>query len=182
MKKVLLMFVALLGLATAQAQTAQKPGFYDLKFKTLDGKDFKFSELKGKKVMIVNTASKCGYTPQYAELEEVFEKYKGQNFVILGFPANNFGGQEPGTNAEIGEFCKKNYGVSFQMMEKSSVKGNDMNPVYKWLTSKEMNGVEDNRVSWNFNKFLIDANGKFVAHYDSRISPKDQKIIDFITK
>lgn len=182
MKKVLLMFVALLGLATAHAQTAQKPGFYDLKFKTLDGKDFKFSELKGKKVMIVNTASKCGYTPQYAELEEVFEKYKGQNFVILGFPANNFGGQEPGTNAEIGEFCKKNYGVSFTMMEKSSVKGNDMNPVYKWLTSKEMNGVEDNRVSWNFNKFLIDANGKFVAHYDSRVSPKDQKIIDFITK
>lgn len=174
--------VALFSFAAIQAQNAQKPGFYDLKFKTLDGKDFKFSDLKGKKVMIVNTASKCGYTSQYAELEEVYQKYKGQNFVILGFPANNFGGQEPGSNAEIGEFCKKNYGVSFTMMEKSSVKGADMNVVYKWLTSKEMNGVEDNRVSWNFNKFLIDSNGKYVAHFESRVTPKDQKIIDFITK
>ncbi len=174
-------FILSLVLSTAiNAQTAKKMSFYDLKFKTLEGKEFKFSDLKGKKVLIVNTASKCGYTPQYAQLEEVYKKYSAKNFVILGFPANNFMGQEPGTNDEIGAFCQKNYGVTFPIMDKSSVKGSDINIVYQWLTQKDKNGVDDAKVSWNFNKFLVDDSGKWVAHYESRVAPDDKKIIDFI--
>ena len=182
MKKIRIVLFSLLISTLANAQTTKKMSFYDLKFKTLEGKEFKFSDLKGKKVMIVNTASKCGYTGQYAQLEEVYSKNKDKNFVIIGFPANNFGGQEPGSNAEIGAFCQKNYGVTFPMMDKSSVKGADINVVYKWLTQKDLNNVDDAKVSWNFNKFLVDANGNWVAHYESRVNPNDQKILDFINK
>lgn len=159
---------------------AQTSGFYDFKVKTLEGTDFNFSSLKGKKVMIVNTASKCGFTPQYKDLEEVYEKYKG-NLVIIGFPANNFLNQEPGSAADIRKFCTENYGVTFPMMEKISVKGNDMAPLYKWLTSKEKNGVMDSEVKWNFQKYLIDENGKLVDVIYSKDKPTSDKVIAWIS-
>ncbi len=155
-------------------------GFYDFRVKTLEGKEFDFSSLKGKKVMIVNTASKCGFTPQYKELEEVYEKYK-DNLVIIGFPANNFMQQEPGSAAEIRKYCTENYGVTFPMMEKISVKGDDMAPVYKWLTSKAENGVMDSEVKWNFQKYLIDENGKLVDVIYSKEKPDSEKILSWIT-
>jgi glutathione peroxidase len=130
--------------------------------------------------MVVNTASKCGFTPQYKDLEELYEKY-GDKLVILGFPANNFANQEPGSAPEIREFCTKNYGVTFQMMEKISVKGDDMNPLYKWLTSKDLNGVMDSDVKWNFQKYLIDENGKLVDVIYSKEKPGSEKVINWIT-
>jgi len=154
--------------------------FYDLKAKTIDGKEFNFSDLKGKKVLIVNTASKCGYTPQYEELEKLYEKYKDKNFVIIGFPANNFMKQEPGSNSEIEEFCKKNYGVTFQMMEKISVKGDDMHPVYKWLTQKALNGNMDSSVKWNFQKYMIDEKGNLVDVAYSNEKPLGSKIEQWV--
>lgn len=159
---------------------AQDSGFYRFKAKTLDGGEFDFSTLKGKKVMIVNTASKCGFTPQYKELEEVYEQYKG-DLVIIGFPANNFANQEPGTASEIRKFCSENYGVTFPMMAKISVKGDDMAPIYKWLTSKKENGVMDSEVKWNFQKYLIDENGKLVDVVYSKDKPDSDKIIAWIT-
>ncbi len=158
---------------------AQGSGFYSFKVKTLDGHEFDFSTLKGKKVMIVNTASKCGFTPQYKDLEALYEKYKG-NFVIIGFPANNFANQEPGTAAEIRKFCTENYNVTFPMMAKVSVKGDDMSPVYKWLTSKKENGVMDSEVMWNFQKYLIDENGKLVDVIYSKEKPDSDKIVAWI--
>jgi glutathione peroxidase len=159
---------------------AQSSGFYDFRVKTLEGNEFDFSSLKGKKVMIVNTASKCGFTPQYKDLEEVYEKYK-DNFVIIGFPANNFLSQEPGSAAEIRKFCTEKYGVTFPIMEKISVKGKDMAPIYKWLTSKEMNGVMDSEVKWNFQKYLIDENGKLDDVIYSSEKPSSAKILSWIT-
>jgi glutathione peroxidase len=156
------------------------PSFYDLKAKTIDGKMFNFSDLKGKKVLIVNTASKCGFTPQYEDLEKLYETYKDKNFVIIGFPANNFGHQEPGTSDEIKEFCTKNYGVTFQMMEKIDVKGDDMNDVYKWLTKKELNGKMDSSVKWNFQKYLIDEKGNLIDVAYSTEKPMDDKIVNWI--
>lgn len=156
--------------------------FYDLTAKTIDGKVFNFSDLKGKKVLIVNTASKCGFTPQYAELEKLYAQYKDSNFVIIGFPANNFNKQEPGSNEEIKEFCTKNYGVSFPMMEKISVKGDDMNPVYHWLTEKKLNGKMDSSVKWNFQKYLIDENGNLVDVAYSNEKPTSDKIVNWIKK
>ncbi len=156
--------------------------FYDLKTKTIDGKEFSFSDLKGKKVLVVNTASKCGYTPQYEELEQVYKKYKDNNFIIIGFPANNFLKQEPGSNEEIKEFCTKNYGVSFPMMQKISVKGDDQDPVYKWLTDKKLNGKMDSSVKWNFQKYLIDENGNLVDVLYSSEKPTSEKIVNWISK
>ncbi len=162
--------------------TSRAQSFYDLKTNTIDGKEFSFSSLKGKKVMIVNTASKCGFTPQYEDLEKVYKAYKDKNFVIIGFPANNFNKQELGTNADIKEFCTKNYGVSFPMMEKISVKGEDMDPVYHWLTEKKLNGKIDSSVKWNFQKYLIDENGNLVDVAYSIEKPSDEKIVNWITK
>jgi len=159
---------------------SQTSGFYDFKVKTLEGGDFDFATLKGKKVMIVNTASKCGFTPQYKDLEEVYVKYH-DNLVIIGFPANNFASQEPGTAAEIRKFCTENYGVTFPLMEKISVKGNDMAPIYKWLTSKKENGVMDSEVKWNFQKYLIDENGKLVDVVYSKDKPTSDKVIAWIS-
>jgi len=158
----------------------QTSGFYDFKVKTLEGQEFDFASLKGKKVMIVNTASKCGFTPQYKELEEVSEKYQG-NLVIIGFPANNFAKQEPGSATDIRKFCTENYGVKFPIMEKISVKGDDMHPLYKWLTSKSKNGVMDSEVKWNFQKYLIDENGKLVDVIYSKEKPDSEKVIAWIT-
>ncbi|MGD0754592.1 MAG: glutathione peroxidase [Bacteroidales bacterium] len=174
--KLSLLFSLMLFSVTAFSQTS---GFYDFKVKTLEGDNFDFSSLKGKKVMIVNTASKCGFTPQYKDLEEVYEKYR-DNLVIIGFPANNFASQEPGTAAEIRKFCTENYGVTFPMMEKISVKGNDMAPVYQWLTSKAKNGVMDSEVKWNFQKYLIDENGKLVDVIYSKDKPTSDKVIAWI--
>jgi glutathione peroxidase len=162
------------------ASFAQSSGFYDFKVKTLEGGDFDFSSLKGKKVMIVNTASKCGYTPQYKDLEEVYEKYQDE-LVIIGFPANNFMNQEPGSAADIRKFCTENYGVTFPMMAKISVKGDDMAPLYKWLTSKEKNGVMDSEVKWNFQKYLIDENGKLVDVVYSKEKPSSDKVTAWVS-
>ena len=176
--KISALFFTLIGMITIsiQAQTS----FYDLKSKTIDGKEFKFSDLKGKKVLVVNTASKCGYTPQYEDLEKLYKTYKDKNFTIIGFPADNFGHQEPGTNSEIKEFCTKNYGVSFQMMEKISVKGDDMDPVYKWLTQQVLNGKMDSSVKWNFFKYMIDEKGNLVDALGSNDKPMDDKIVNWI--
>lgn len=153
---------------------------YDFKVKTIEGEAFDLKTLEGKKVMIVNTASKCGYTPQYEQLEALYQKYKDKKFEIIGFPANNFGEQEPGTNTEIQEFCKKNYGVSFRMMEKISVKGEDIHPLYKWLTTKTENGVMDTTVRWNFQKFLIDETGHLADVIPPKENPLSEKIISWI--
>ena len=162
------------------AYTIQAQSFYELEAETIDGKAFKFEELKGKKVMIVNTASKCGYTPQYEDLQKLYEKYKDDDFIIIGFPANNFMKQEPGTNNEIKEFCSLNYGVTFPMMAKISVKGKDIHPVYQWLTKKDKNGIEDSKVKWNFQKYLINEDGQYKAYFQPGIKPFDDKIIKLI--
>jgi len=154
--------------------------FYDFKVKTLEGYNFDLASLKGKKVLVVNTASKCGFTPQYEDLQALYEKYGGDNFVIIGFPANNFLKQEPGTNEEIREFCTKNYGVSFPMMAKISVKGDDIHPLYIWLTSKDKNDVMDTSVKWNFQKYLIDENGKLVDVAYSKEKPGSDRIVEWI--
>lgn len=156
-------------------------GFYDFKVKTLEGDVFDFSTLKGKKVMIVNTASKCGNTPQYEQLQALYEQY-GDEFVVVGFPANNFANQEPGSAEDIRQFCSENYNVTFPMMEKVSVKGEDMAPVYKWLTSKELNGVRDSEVRWNFQKYLIDENGKLYDVLDPKEKPDSDKVLAWISK
>jgi glutathione peroxidase len=161
---------------TAHSQSS----FYDLKVQTIDGEEFSFSSLKGKKVMIVNTASRCGYTKQYADLEKLYQKYSTTGFIIIGFPANNFMNQEPGTNTEIKQFCSLNYGVTFPMMSKISVKGKEINPVYQWLTQKNKNGVMDLEVKWNFQKYLIDENGHLVDVVYSATTPFDPKIVKWI--
>lgn len=152
---------------------------YDFKVSSLDGNAIDFSKYKGKNILIVNTASQCGYTKQYADLEKLYEQYKG-NLVIIGFPANNFGGQEPGTNKEIKEFCSKNYGVTFPMAEKISVKGEDIHPLFQYLTSKEKNGQMNADIKWNFTKFLINKEGKLVAVFPSSVNPMSEEITKYL--
>jgi glutathione peroxidase len=161
------------------ALSGQK-NFHDFTVEDIYGESFDLSDLKGKKVLVVNTASKCGLTPQYADLEELYNQYKDKDFVIIGFPANNFMNQEPGTNEEIAEFCEKNYGVSFPMMSKISVKGDDMHPLYQWLTNKEMNGKMDSDVKWNFQKYLINEKGELVDMVPPRQKPDSEKIINWL--
>ena len=148
---------------------------YDFKVPSVDGSTIDFSKFKGKKILVVNTASKCGYTPQYADLEKLYKAHKDK-LVIVGFPANNFGGQEPGSNEQIAEFCQKNYGVSFVMAEKVSVKGDDTHPLFKWLTQKSENGVMDAEIKWNFTKFLLDEKGKLIGVYPSKVNPMSEEI------
>lgn len=178
MKKLTLIFSLILITSIAFSQKS----FYDFKVKDIEGGDFNLSSLKGKKVLVVNTASKCGLTPQYTQLQELFQLYGGDKFTIIGFPANNFKEQEPGSDSEIAEFCEKNYGVTFLMMSKISVKGDDIHPLYKWLTSKSENGVMDSEVSWNFQKYLIDENGKLVDMVAPRVKPNDDKILSWLKK
>lgn len=149
------------------------------KVKSIEGKTIDFSSFKGKKILVVNTASKCGYTPQYEALQQVYSTYKDK-LVIVGFPANNFGGQEPGSDGEIQEFCKARYGVSFPLASKVSVKGNDMAPIYKWLTSKAENGVLDAEIKWNFGKFLLDEQGKLIQYFPSNVKPDSEEILKYI--
>jgi len=159
---------------------AQIKTLYDFQSTTLEGSTFDFATLKGKKVLIVNTASKCGLTPQYEILEQLYKTYKDRNFVIIGFPANNFMKQEPGTDGEIRDFCTKNYGVTFPMMSKISVKGDDIDPLYKWLTTKSLNGVLDANIQWNFQKFMIDEQGNLVDFLAPKEQPDSEKLIKWI--
>lgn len=149
---------------------------YDYKVEALEvGKEINFADFKGKKILIVNTASECGFTPQYADLEKLSNEYKDK-LVVIGFPANNFGGQEPGSNVEIGAFCQKNYGVTFPLAAKVSVKGDDTAPIFKYLTEKELNGVKNTSILWNFTKFLVDENGKLIDSFISTTKPTDKAI------
>lgn len=165
-----------------QSKPMEKQTIYQFKVETLSGKTFDFSTLKGKKILVVNTASKCGLTPQYKELEALYRKYKDRNFVIVGFPANNFGQQEPGTNAEISTFCELNYGVTFPMMAKISVKGNDMHPLYQFLTQQSKNGVQNSEVEWNFQKYLINEKGELEKVVLPQVLPNDASIVSWIEK
>lgn len=160
-------------------ETVTMTDFHSLTATTLDGEPFDFAQLKGQRVLIVNTASRCGYTPQYKKLQALFEQEGGDGFTILGFPCNQFGRQEPGTASEIGEFCSNNYGVTFQMMEKVYVKGKDQHPVYAWLCNAAQNGVGDHSVGWNFHKFLVDGDGRLVASLKSGADPLGAEIAGF---
>ena len=155
---------------------------YQFKVKDLYGEEFDFATLKGKKRLMVNTASECGLTPQYKDLEAIYKKYKDKNFVIVGFPANNFGAQEPGSNEEIAKFCEMNYGVTFPMMSKVSVKGDDKNEVYQFLTQKSKNGLQDSEVEWNFQKYLINEQGQLVKVLSPRVLPTDADIVGWINE
>lgn len=176
MKKIVLLSIILI----SSIITFGQKSFYDFKVTDINGNTFDLAQLKGKKVLVVNTASKCGNTPQYEQLEEIYEKFGDSKFTIVGFPANNFANQEPGTNEEIEEFCQQNYGVKFPMMSKISVKGDDMAPIYQWLTEKALNGKMDSQVSWNFQKYLIDENGHLVDVIQPKVKPDDEKILSWI--
>jgi glutathione peroxidase len=177
--KLFFAFAALILLTLTSADTEIQT-IYSFKVTDINDREFDFATLKGKKIMIVNTASECGLTPQYEQLQKIYDKYKEQGFVIVGFPANNFMGQEPGTDQEIASFCKKNYGVTFPMMSKISVKGSDMAPIYQYLTQKSQNGLEDSEVKWNFQKYLVDTNGKLVKVVSPRTLPDDPEIVSWI--
>jgi glutathione peroxidase len=171
-------FIASPGFSSVKAGS-----LHDFVVEDIYGDKFELADLKGKKVMIVNTASKCGLTPQYEKLENLYKTYGVDNdFVIIGFPANNFMNQEPGTDEEIATFCQENYGVSFPMMSKISVKGDDIHPLYQWLTQESKNGVMDSEVAWNFQKYLIDENGQLVKFYAPRHDPMSEEIIAWITQ
>ncbi|MBL0012358.1 MAG: glutathione peroxidase [Flavobacterium sp.] len=167
---------------TSTTKTMEKQNIYQFKVEDLTGKPFDFATLKGKKILVVNTASKCGLTPQYKDLEKIYKEYKSENFVIIGFPANNFGQQEPGTNAEIETFCEMNYGVTFPMMSKISVKGSDMHPIYQFLTQKSKNGLQDSAVEWNFQKYLLNEQGELEKVILPQVLPSDESIISWIKR
>ena len=191
MKKISL-FIAILILSSCQNQAqnnikamesqtpVKKQTIYQFKVTDLYGKEFDFSTLKGKKLLIVNTASECGLTPQYKDLEAIYRKYKDKNFVIVGFPANNFGSQEPGSNEQIAKFCQMNYGVTFPMMSKISVKGKDIHEVYQFLTQKDKNGLQDSQVEWNFQKYLINEEGELIKVLSPSVLPTDAEIVGWI--
>ena len=191
MKKMFIMllsFVAFINSCAQKKSDASKTKTKELMGKTIydykvdaleEGKTINFADFKGKKILIVNTASECGFTPQYKDLEQISKEY-GDKLVVVGFPANNFGGQEPGSNVEIGAFCEKNYGVTFPLAAKVSVKGDDTAPIFKYLTEKELNGVKDSKILWNFTKFLIDENGKLIDSYVSNVKPTDEAIVQHL--
>ncbi|MFM7619148.1 MAG: glutathione peroxidase [Bacteroidota bacterium] len=159
----------------------EKMSFYDLTYTTIDGKSASMADFKGKYVLCVNVASKCGYTPQYKQLQALYEKYQDR-LVIVGFPCNQFLGQEPGTNEEIVTFCEKNYGVTFPLSDKLDVKGKNQHPVYQWLTNKTLNGVSDGNVKWNFHKFLISPSGEWLGEYASGVDPLGDEITSKLVK
>lgn len=154
--------------------------FHDFTVESINGKTFDLAQFKGKKVLVVNTASECGFTPQYAQLEELYEHFHDADFEIIAFPANDFGAQEPGTNDEIAQFCKRNYGVSFPIMAKVRVKGSDAHPLFQWLSQQSLNGVADIEITWNFQKFLIDENGQLVKSVAPAVSPMDDSVLGWI--
>ncbi len=169
----------LFGLFSCTKGNSQAKSIHSFKVEALDGSTIDFSNFKGKKILVVNTASECGFTPQYKELESLYETYKDK-LVIVGFPANNFGGQEPGSNQEIASFCEKNYGVTFPMAAKISVKGDDMAPIYKFLTKKEENGVKNTSILWNFTKILLDEKGYVIDSFMSTTKPNSDKITKYL--
>ena len=178
----LLVAVAFAGLNFLETVSAKNAPIYKFKMKDIDGNDVKLKKYKGSLLLIVNTASQCGYTPQYEGLQALYDKYKSEGFYVLGFPANNFKGQEPGTNEEIKEFCTTKYKVTFPMFAKISVAGADQDPLYKFLTSKETNPNFAGDISWNFNKFLVDRDGNVVARFSSKDAPQSEAVISAIEK
>ncbi len=178
MKHLILMSILsiLFGKVHAQDTIIEPPvSFYTLQFTSITGEKVDFKTFEGKKVLLVNTASKCGFTPQFDDLEKLSQEYEDE-LVVVGFPSNNFGSQDPGSNSEIAEFCQLNYGVSFLMMEKSNVKGENRNSVYQWLTTKSQNGWNESEPSWNFCKYLIDENGRLIGFFPSKVKPFDEQI------
>ena len=167
--------VALIAIMSAFTLPGEPTSIHSFKVKSITGTVIDFASFKGKKILVVNTASKCGYTPQYTALQKLADQYKDK-LVIVGFPANNFGAQEPGSDGEIQEFCKSKFGVSFPLASKVSVKGDDTAPIYKWLTNKAQNGVLDATIAWNFNKFLLDENGKMIGYFPSNVTPDSEEI------
>lgn len=192
MKKIVTLLGLVFGLITgcqnkvieksAEELMDNRPTIYTYKVTDISGGEFDFASLKGKRILVVNTASKCGLTPQYKDLQALYDTYKDQNFVIIGFPANDFMSQEPGTNEEIVEFCQMNYGVTFPMMSKISVKGDSIAPIYQFLTQKSLNGFADSSVEWNFQKYLINENGQLEKVVGPRINPLDKEITSWIEK
>lgn len=185
MKKLLLpvaLFLTCASLTLEDGPLEAKPhpkNIYAFKVPSIEGGTIDFSKYKGKKILVVNTASKCGFTPQYEGLEKLHKDYSDK-LVIVGFPANNFGQQEPGTNEEIQEFCKLRYGVTFPLASKVDVVGENAHPLFKWLTSKEENGVLDATIKWNFTKFLLDENGKLIAAFESKVKPESEEIVKYL--
>lgn len=178
MLRTFLIFLFAMALSQTQAQELPE-SIHGFHITTLEGEDIDLSQYKGKKMLLVNTASKCGYTPQFEDLEKLYDTNK-EKLVIIGFPANNFANQEPGSNEEIAEFCELNYGVNFLMSEKISVKGEDMAPIYQWLTQKKHNQLKDTEVKWNFQKYLIDENGHLVEVFESAVKPLSSEILTLI--
>lgn len=180
------LFIALAGtvLAAGLALSAADPprSVLDFTMKSIDGRETPLRQFAGKVLLLVNTASKCGLTPQYKALEEVYKRFQGQGLLILGFPANNFLGQEPGTNEEIKEFCLINYGVSFPMFAKISVRGKDIHPLYRFLVEKETNPRFAGKIAWNFTKFLVDRQGEVIARFEPRTVPDDPALIAAVEK
>ncbi len=176
MKKTIIVLLFILAISSIGLTQS----FYEFTVKDIDGNDYSFAQLKGKKVMVINVASKCGFTPQYEELQALYEKYKSKDFVIIGFPANNFKEQEPGTNEEIKSFCSLEYGVTFPMMAKISVKGDDMDVVYQWLTNKELNHKTNSSVKWNFQKYLISREGELEYIINPWVNPDNNRILKWI--
>ena len=162
-------------------EISKSESIYNIKVNKLDGTSLDLKEFKGKKMLFVNVASKCGYTPQYVELQELYDQYS-EKLEIFGVPCNQFGGQEPGSDEEIAQFCKKNYGVTFTMLEKVDVKGSSQHPLYSWLTTKEKNGVMDATVKWNFHKFLVDEEGALINMYNSRTNPVGAEMLEAINR
>jgi glutathione peroxidase len=177
MKKLFLSLLIFAGVAMAGEKS-----IYDFTMNSIDGKATPLSSLKGKVVLLVNVASRCGFTPQYSALQSVYEKYKVRGFVIVGIPANNFGSQEPGTNEEIKTFCSTKYNVTFPMMSKVSVKGGDITPLYQYLTDKTANPQTGGEIQWNFTKFLVGPDGKPVARFEPNVTPDDPQVIAAIEK
>jgi glutathione peroxidase len=177
MKTILIaVLITLVSMFQSQKSNNVPDSFYDFSMKSIDGEIIDFKKYKGKKVLLVNVASKCGFTPQYEDLQKLHELY-GNKVAVLGFPANNFGSQEPGSNEEIALFCSSNYGVDFQMFEKISVKGDDKHPLYQWLSNEKYNGWNNEEPSWNFCKYLVDENGKLVAFYPSKVEPLSDELL-----
>jgi glutathione peroxidase len=166
--------------ANTTTEKVMKQSIHTFKVQDIEGKEFDFASLKGKKIMVVNTASKCGLTPQYKDLQALYVEYKDKGLVIIGFPANDFMKQEPGTNEEIVSFCQKNYGVTFPMMSKITVKGKEMHPIYQFLTQKAKNGLEDSEVEWNFQKYLLNEKGELEKVISPRTNPNDKEILEWL--
>lgn len=171
---VLALLLGLDSISWAEEEMSETDSYLEIPFKTIDGQETSLEQFEGKVVLIVNTASKCGFTPQYEGLEDLYEKYADRGFTILGFPANDFLNQEPGDNAQIKQFCTMEYGVTFPMMSKISVKGKDQHPLYTYLTEES---PFPGKITWNFNKFLLDRNGKVIARFDTRVTPEDEKLV-----